>query len=218
MRMDLHTLAYLGLTAVAVLSSVDWLALLPSKQAKSRKGRKLRLFDDKRLLAYCCITLVSLASLSEMIVQGEGPRDFSFPDFSLDGVSSFLVGAVVGSAVTGGKPAEGCTVGYVVDGDTVELICNGQSERGRMMDIDTPELRGKCQKEIRAAQAAKAYLTKIIARARNVEVVQKGKDKYGRRLVWLKLDGKDASAMLLAAGHGRPYDGGKRAGWCPGHS
>lgn len=218
MRLDLHTLAYLGLTAVAVLSSIDWLALLPSKEGKRRRRKKLKLWDDKRLLAYCCATIVALISVTEVIVPSKGDSEFTFPDLSLDGVSGFLVGALVGSAVSGGKAAPGCTVGRVIDGDTVELICNGESERGRMMDIDTPEIRGKCQKEIRAAHAAKDYLTKIISKARDVEIVQKGKDKYGRRLVWLKLDGKDASATLIAAGHGRAYGGGKRAGWCPGHS
>lgn len=39
--------------------------------------------------------------------------------------------------------------------------------------------------------------------------------KYGGRVVAnLVLDGRTLSSLLIKAGHGRPYAGGKRKGWC----
>ena len=109
---------------------------------------------------------------------------------------------------------QGCRVGYVYDGDSVELICGSVRETARLLDIDTPELEGRCPAETAAAQAAKQALSGLVKGASLVEVQIEGRDRYGRPLIRLRLDGQDAAALMIAAGQGRGYDGGPRAGWC----
>jgi micrococcal nuclease len=109
---------------------------------------------------------------------------------------------------------DGCRVGYVYDGDSVEMICDGVRETARVLGIDTPELEGRCAAEVAAAQAAKTALAGRVSAAREVRIEVRGRDKYHRPLIRLWLDGQDAAAAMIAAGQGRAYDGGHRAGWC----
>lgn len=109
---------------------------------------------------------------------------------------------------------QGCRVGYVYDGDSVELICGSARETARLLDIDTPELQGRCLAETAAAQAAKQALAGLVKGASLVEVQIEGRDRYHRPLIRLRLDGQDAAALMIAAGQGRSYDGGHRPGWC----
>ncbi len=111
-------------------------------------------------------------------------------------------------------PGRGCRVGYVYDGDSVELICGATRETARLLDIDTPELQGRCPAETAAARAAKEALTALVRRAVTIVVRTEGRDRYNRPLIRLTLDGQDAAAAMIAAGQGRVYRGGPRAGWC----
>jgi micrococcal nuclease len=38
--------------------------------------------------------------------------------------------------------------------------------------------------------------------------------KYFRILADVYVDGENLTDLLISAGHARPYDGGKREGWC----
>ena len=118
-------------------------------------------------------------------------------------------------AVGSDPPArDGCRVTHVHDGDTVTLRCDGRAETARLIGLDTPELDGACAHERDAAQAARAALAARVRAATEVRVAFEGHDRYGRALVRLWLDGTEAAEAMLAAGHGRSYDGGRRAGWC----
>ncbi|MEZ5797311.1 MAG: thermonuclease family protein [Paracoccaceae bacterium] len=108
----------------------------------------------------------------------------------------------------------GCGPGYVYDGDTVEMICPDATGTARLIGLDTPELKGRCPEEIRAAEAARRHLAALVKAAGERRIEIAGRDKYGRALIRLWLDGRDAAALMLAAGHGRPYHGERRAGWC----
>ncbi len=112
----------------------------------------------------------------------------------------------------------------VIDGDTIAVsarIWIGQSveTRVRIAGVDTPELRGDCALEIELATAARDLVVAVIGDApvtlRNVRY-----DKFGGRVLALVESGagEDIAALLIAAGLGRPYDGGKRASWCDGKS
>jgi endonuclease YncB( thermonuclease family) len=54
----------------------------------------------------------------------------------------------------------------------------------------------------------------LLRRVTFVEVRIEGRDKYGRDLIRLILDGADAADILISQGHARPYGGGAREGWC----
>ena len=128
-------------------------------------------------------------------------------------VVDWLAPLPVTDSVADSGAGDGCRVGYVYDGDSVELICGAVRETARVMGIDTPELEGRCAAESAAAQAAKRALAAMVSAA-EVRIEVRGRDKYHRPLIRLWLDGQDAAGAMIAAGQGRAYDGGHRAGWC----
>lgn len=79
----------------------------------------------------------------------------------------------------------------VIDGDTVDLaITNGTNERGRLILVDTPESKGKYEKNPQPYALAAYEFTKSLLLDRTVWI-EKGieeRDKYGRLLVYVWLD------------------------------
>jgi len=108
-----------------------------------------------------------------------------------------------------------------VDGDTLDVAARvwlGQEVRirVRLHGVDAPELRGRCAAERSAAIAARDLLARLADGPLHLEDVRY--DKFGGRIRARVLDreGRDLAALMLAAGLVRRYDGGRRAGWCPG--
>lgn len=111
--------------------------------------------------------------------------------------------------------AAACAVLRVVDGDTVEMACGAGAFRARLTGFDTPEAHAPgCRAEARAAAAATARLQALVARAARVEADLGGVDRYGRRLVALRLDGVAVGPLLISEGLAVPYSGGRRIDWC----
>lgn len=130
-------------------------------------------------------------------------------------VTCLVMVALAESFAPGPRFTGECRPGRVHDGDTFALVCGAQVSTARLTGIDTPELTdARCPAERRAAEAARGALAGMIAAAGVVEIARHGTDRYGRDLVALRLDGEDAARALIAAGHGRRYDGGARRGWC----
>ena len=110
----------------------------------------------------------------------------------------------------------------VIDGDTVQVDASADippelaSIRVRLRGVDTPETwKPKCERERQAGEAATAFTEVAIAEARIVHVRDPAWGKWGGRVVAdLVLDGQSLSEALIAAGHARSYDGGKRRNWC----
>ena len=111
----------------------------------------------------------------------------------------------------------------VVDGDTVAVDASTDlppelaKVNVRLRGVDTPEKggRAKCDAEKEAGQAATVFTTDAIAGAQHVQVRDPEWGKWGGRVVAdLILDGRSLSEELIAAGHGRLYDGGRRGSWC----
>jgi endonuclease YncB( thermonuclease family) len=108
----------------------------------------------------------------------------------------------------------------VIDGDTVEVRAHVWLDqtivtRVRLRSIDAPELRAGCPGEARKAVAARDALVTLLDSGK-IYLTGLGRDKYGGRVLGdlLTAEGHSISTRMLTTGHARPYDGGKRQGWC----
>ena len=123
----------------------------------------------------------------------------------------------VSDVLLGLRPVtDGCRVLYVVDGDTVDFTCPSEGLiRTRVTGFDAPELYSpQCAPEAAAALASQTYLRWVLGSARELRIILGGADRYDRRLAEVFVDGERLAERMIGAGHGRPYDGGARAGWC----
>lgn len=98
----------------------------------------------------------------------------------------------------------------VVDGDTLRIAGLG---RVRVVGVDTPELRGQCERERELAQQAHTF-TRRFLRGAVVEVVLLGKDRYSRYLARVSVEGRDLAEALIAAGLGRNCGPRRCNDWC----
>ena len=110
----------------------------------------------------------------------------------------------------------GCRVLQVLDGDTLELFCPDRGwMRARIVGYDSPELFSpQCEAERAAAVQATRVLGTWVRHATRVEVAFRGRDRYGRTLVDMRLSGQRVAQGMVEAGFGRRYFGAARAGWC----
>lgn len=84
----------------------------------------------------------------------------------------------------------------------------------RLAGIDTPEIRAKCPEESRGALRAKAYLNQTLRKARQIRLRNPRRGKYFRIVAEIEADGVALNKKLIAEGLARPYEGGKKQGWC----
>ncbi|GAB4181970.1 MAG: hypothetical protein OHK0024_21080 [Thalassobaculales bacterium] len=96
-----------------------------------------------------------------------------------------------------------------IDGDSLAL----GAERIRVLGVDTPEIAGRCPAEIALARRARALTQALLDRG-PVTIERAGRDRWGRTLARVWIDGRDLADLLIAAGLGRPYSGGRRQSWC----
>lgn len=114
----------------------------------------------------------------------------------------------------------------VTDGDTIKVTIPGLPAElnpigVRLRGINTPETgsRAACTSEKVRGERAKAEAKRLVATAlkagQPIEFQEVKWDKYGGRVdARVLLGGRDLARTLILMGLGRPYDGGKRAGWC----
>lgn len=113
------------------------------------------------------------------------------------------------------------TVDYVLDGDTfaARVLLDEDitiTVRVRLADVDTPEINGKCEREIEMALRARDRLAELLPVGSTVDLRDVADDKYLGRIdarVFTS-DGRDVSRILINEKLGRPYDGGRRDSWC----
>lgn len=84
----------------------------------------------------------------------------------------------------------------------------------RIAGIDTPELKGRCRKEIELARLAKQKTVAMIRSAKIIELKRMRRDKYFRIDADVYVDGKSIAQALIKAGLAVPYQGGKKVTWC----
>lgn len=101
-------------------------------------------------------------------------------------------------------------VGNVHDGDTLRT-CSG--ERIRIANIDAPEMPGspKCQDrrkqgwcDYRLAERSRDALADFLASGR-ATIRRTARDRYGRTLATVAVDGRDAGEYLIARGLARRW-------------
>lgn len=111
----------------------------------------------------------------------------------------------------------------VIDGDTVAFQADFMPAplkpelSIRVLGVDTPEKghRAACPQEAAAAEKASAFTKERIAKGKRIQIELKSHDKYGGRVLGdIIIDGERLSALLIANGHARPYDGKKKSSWC----
>ena len=112
-------------------------------------------------------------------------------------------------------------VDYIFDGDTfsAQVMLAADAEitvRVRLINVDTPEMKGDCHAEKVMAQNAKDLLAALLPSGMIVDLQNIKDDKYLGRINANVLlpDGRDVGLILIDSGLGRTYSGGKRKGWC----
>ena len=101
----------------------------------------------------------------------------------------------------------------VIDGDSIRTRGFGTI---RIEGIDAPEINGRCPEEKALAKAAKRRLEELLSLGKPELTWRRVKEKYGRGLAKVKINGSDVGTILIEEGFARPYAGGKRAPWCNG--
>ena len=107
------------------------------------------------------------------------------------------------------------------DGDTIRFDLPGYPPiagddiRVRVNGIDTPEIKGKCEKEKYDAQQVRDMVADILKDAEQITLKNMERGKYFRIAADVIVDGENLADMLVEAGVAVRYDGGrKNHKWC----
>ena len=107
------------------------------------------------------------------------------------------------------------------DGDTVTFNLPrlhpiiGNKIAVRINGIDTPEIKGKCEKEKYNAQQAKNIVEDLLKDAERIDLKNLQRGKYFRLIADIYADGENLADILIDAGMAVKYDGGKKnVDWC----
>ncbi len=113
-----------------------------------------------------------------------------------------------------------CRVIEVVDGDTIIVDLNGRFEKVRLLGVDTPEIVPKRNKPFEYDNItnltllaefglkAKEFTEKFLDNKTvtiEIDPLAGYRDKYGRILAYVYVNGKDLNAILLEKGYARVY-------------
>lgn len=97
------------------------------------------------------------------------------------------------------------------DGDTFR-VGSFRGESVRILNIDAPEIEGRCRYETNLAQDSKHRLAELLAGQR-VQIHRQSKDRYGRTLAVNSVNGRDLGDQLVGEGLARTWNG-RREPWC----
>ena len=108
----------------------------------------------------------------------------------------------------------------IYDGDTFRANIEGfpavigEHMSIRINGIDTPELRGKCEKEKQLARLAKQFTVERLRAAKSVVLKNIKRGKYFRLIADVYLDGVSLGEQLIKQGHAAKYIGKAKEAWC----
>ena len=107
------------------------------------------------------------------------------------------------------------------DGDTIKFNLPGlhpiigERINIRVNGIDTPEIRGKCEKEKYDAKQAQQMVADILNDAERIDLKNMQRGRYFRIAADVIIDGENLSDILVEAGVAVRYGGGnKNKDWC----
>lgn len=112
----------------------------------------------------------------------------------------------IGKIQNGSKQLLSATIVKNIDGDTIDINLNGKTEKIRMLCIDTPETHHPRLGVQPFGPEAAAYTAKILCVGKKVQIepgIGNGRDKYGRLLAYIYVDGKMFNETLLEKGLAR---------------
>ena len=85
----------------------------------------------------------------------------------------------------------------------------------RLAGIDTPEMKGQCEREKQLARQARDLVRSALSQAGVIQLRKASRDKYFRIDARVVADGQDLSEILIGHGLAVRYDGGtKTKNWC----
>ena len=109
------------------------------------------------------------------------------------------------------------------DGDTITFNLPslhpiiGEKISIRVNGIDTPEIKGKCEKEKYDAKQAQQMVADILKDAEQIDLKNMERGKYFRIAADVIVDGENLADILIETGVAVRYDGGKKTHkWCGG--
>jgi len=107
------------------------------------------------------------------------------------------------------------------DGDTITFNISyvhpiiGESISVRVNGVDTPEIKGKCEKEKIDARIVKIFVSNELKNAKTIDLINVNREKYFRILADVVYDGKNLKEELIKNGLAVEYNGGtKLKDWC----
>ena len=100
------------------------------------------------------------------------------------------------------------TILKVVDGDTVDIDIKGNTERVRLIGVNTPETKHPTKPIECFGPEASAYLTQLLPKGTHVRIERdiEARDRYGRMLLYLyrESDNFFINLDLVLRGYGTP--------------
>ncbi len=108
---------------------------------------------------------------------------------------------IAGFAATSSSNVTTCPVKTITFDDGDSIACG--DEMIRVLGVDTPEVKHEAHgiyKDQAYGPEASAFTNGLLKQAKKVQLVRAGKDKYGRILAHVLIDGKLLGAQLIKAG------------------
>ena len=108
----------------------------------------------------------------------------------------------------------------IYDGDTFRANIKGypaivgEHMSIRINGIDTPELRGKCNKEKQLARLAKQFTVEHLRSAKSISLKNVKRGKYFRLIADVYIDGVSLGELLIKNKHAVKYIGKTKVDWC----
>lgn len=122
-------------------------------------------------------------------------------------------GAILAASVQFSLCSGSMDTDCVVDGDTIRL----KNDKIRLVGLNTPET-GKpaCPAEAAKGEQAKLRLLELLnsGSLAFTATADRDRDRYGRLLRSVAVNGRDVADILILEGLAEPYWGGKKRDWC----